>query len=233
MNPSPVPQAISFDVGGTLIDPWPSVGHVYAAVANETGLTSLDPDLLNDRFGKAWSMRSHFDYSRAAWGKLVEAVFAELIGRQPIPPDLFARLYDRFVAAEVWRIHDDAPRVLAALRERGFKLAAVSNWDDRLRPLLRNLGLDGWFDVIEVSAESGYHKPAAAIFQRMVAALGLSPGEVLHVGDSRLEDYAGARGAGLHGVLLNRGGVERLPDEIGSLRSLLRLLDEWGQARPR
>ena len=26
-------QAVTFDVGGTLIRPWPSVGHVYAEVA--------------------------------------------------------------------------------------------------------------------------------------------------------------------------------------------------------
>jgi phosphoglycolate phosphatase-like HAD superfamily hydrolase len=49
-------QAVTFDVGGTLIDPWPSVGHVYAAVAAEHGLTGVDPESLNVRFAAASSV---------------------------------------------------------------------------------------------------------------------------------------------------------------------------------
>lgn len=40
-----------------------------------------------------------------------------------------------------------------ALRKSGVKLAVVSNFDTRLRPLLRALNCDDWFDAVAVSAE--------------------------------------------------------------------------------
>lgn len=40
-----------------------------------------------------------------------------------------------------------------ALRKAGVKIAVVSNFDTRLRPLLRALNCDHWFDAVAVSAE--------------------------------------------------------------------------------
>ena len=63
-------QAITFDIGGTLIEPWPSVGHVYAEVAARFGLRA-EPSELNRRFRDAWRSRQPFDHSRVAWFELV------------------------------------------------------------------------------------------------------------------------------------------------------------------
>ncbi len=40
-------RAVTFDVGGTLIEPWPSVGHVYAEVAARHGVAAIDVATLN------------------------------------------------------------------------------------------------------------------------------------------------------------------------------------------
>ena len=40
-------RAVTFDVGGTLIEPWPSVGHVYAEVAAQHGWAGLSIEALN------------------------------------------------------------------------------------------------------------------------------------------------------------------------------------------
>lgn len=40
-----------------------------------------------------------------------------------------------------------------ALRKAGVKVAVVSNFDTRLRPLLKALKCDHWFDAVAVSAE--------------------------------------------------------------------------------
>ena len=40
-----------------------------------------------------------------------------------------------------------------ALRKAGVKVAVVSNFDTRLRPVLRALNCDHWFDAVAVSAE--------------------------------------------------------------------------------
>src|SRR5687767_15570112 len=68
-------RAVTFDVGGTLIAPWPSVGHVYSDVAARHGLRKLDIEKLNKQFAAAWESKTGFDYSRAAWAALVAKTF--------------------------------------------------------------------------------------------------------------------------------------------------------------
>ena len=52
--------AITFDVGGTLIEPWPSVGHAYAEVAARHGV-HVAPEEITQRFVEAWRQRGEFD----------------------------------------------------------------------------------------------------------------------------------------------------------------------------
>lgn len=109
---------------------------------------------------------------------------------------------------------------LDALAARGLNLGVISNWDERLRPLLDQLKLGRYFEVIMVSREVGSSKPARGIFEHAVRKLGLPPGAVLHVGDSLAMDVRGARAAGLRTLLLQRAGGAARPGRIKSLREL-------------
>lgn len=213
--------AVAFDVGGTLIEPWPSVGHVYAEVARRFSAEPPDPARLNQRFAAAWRARSgRFDYSAAAWAEVVAETFAQ----SSLARDrrFFAALYEQFAQAEAWRVFDDVTPTLEWLRGRGFKLAVISNWDTRLRPLLARLRLDGWFDAIVVSAEVGVHKPAREIFTCAARRLGVPVASLLHVGDSAREDLAGARDAGLQALLLDRtrAGADAALSSLTALKAV-------------
>jgi len=211
-------RAITFDVGGTLVQPCPSVGHVYAEVASQHGL-QISPELLNQRFAKAWKGFKGFNHTKADWGRMVDLTFQELT---PTPPSLtfFDQLYSRFSAPEVWHIFPEVHDTLELLRSRGFKLAVISNWDERLRPLLHSLELDRYFEEIVISCEVGAAKPSVMIFSRTAEALKLSPSEILHVGDDPIADVGGAHGAGFKAVLLDRAG-ENGPGRTHDLRDLL------------
>ena len=213
-------QAVCFDVGGTLIDVWPSVGHVYASVAAEMGLPTCDPVQLSARFGEAWCAKKRFNYTRRDWAGLVVCTFGGSPEEFGLDSPFFERLYERFIQSGSWKVHDDVLPTLEFLSSRGLRLAVISNWDDRLRPLLRNLNLDAFFDRIEVSGETGFHKPSPLIFQRALSALGVDPGSALHVGDSWAEDVEGARAAGLHALLLKRSGPADRRAHIHSLSEL-------------
>lgn len=198
--------AVSCDVGGTLIEPWPSVGHAYVEVARRHGGGGLDPIEVNRRFLAAWQGRGPaFDYSRAAWAALVAD---SLRGLSPLAddPDYFRELYEHFAGPAPWRVYPDVLPALEELRRRGYLLAVLSNWDARLRPLLTALGVARYFDWLGVSAELGVHKPDPRIFDRAVRALGVPPPAIAHVGDSFEEDVAGARAAGWRAVWLARDG---------------------------
>lgn len=213
-------RAVSFDVGGTLIEPWPSVGHIYASVAAQFGIENVEPESLNRQFGSAWKARRDFDYSRGAWRELVNASFAGLSPEVP-SRECFDAMYDAFARPEPWRIFDDVWPTLAAVRERGWKLAIVSNWDERLRPLLQELELHECFDVIVASHDAGVTKPSREIFQRAAVELNLPAENILHIGDSALEDCHGAQAAGLHALLLDRKGRGTEPDAVRSLAAVL------------
>ena len=216
-------HTVTFDVGGTLISPAPSVGHVYAEVAAKFGVKA-DPAALTDGFKRAWKAKTAFDYSEEAWYGLVRGAFGPLAPQLPDP--FFPAVYRRFIEADAWRIHEDALAALDELASRDFNLGVISNWDERLRPLLKNLKLTPYFQAITVSCEAQFPKPSPVIFEQALRSLGAAPSAVLHVGDSQLEDAEGARGAGMHGLHLDRNGA----GDIRSLTEVPYWLDRLAEA---
>jgi putative hydrolase of the HAD superfamily len=216
-------QALTFDVGGTLIEPWPSVGHIYAEVAARHGHKDLQPEKLNQQFALAWRNKRNFDHSRRAWLDLVQKTFEGAI--PPLGPEFFDDLYNRFARPESWRVFDDVRPALDILRKRGFELGAISNWDERLRPLLDRLQLTPYFRVAVISVEAGVAKPGKEIFQRAAFLLGVAPRRILHVGDSLVEDVLGAQSARFQTLLLSRKASPASAPAITSLADLGPLLE--------
>jgi len=196
-------QAVTFDVGGTLIRPWPSVGQVYADVAGRHGVKNLSPETLNRNFAAAWRARRNFQHTREDWARLVDQVFTGIC--QPPPSrTFFPAIYERFAEADPWRVYDDVLPALDALASLDIRLALISNWDERLRPLLRRLRLDRYFEIVVVSCEVGFAKPSPVIFEHASRRIGVPPAQIIHAGDSYGEDVAGARAAGFQPVLIDR-----------------------------
>jgi len=213
-------KAVTFDVGGTLLEPWPSVGHVYAEVAARHGLKNFSPEQLNARFKTAWRARQTFRHSRNEWNELVTEVFGG-----STPPGFFAELYDRFAEPEAWHLYDDVLPALDLLASRQIKLAIISNWDERLRPLLHKLKLDRYFETFAISWEVGFPKPSRVIFDHAANALNVPAASILHVGDSPEMDVAGATGAGFHAVQIHRGRAASKTG-ISSLGELAAIIDK-------
>jgi putative hydrolase of the HAD superfamily len=110
----------------------------------------------------------------------------------------------------------DAAPALADIRARGMRVVVVSNWDYSLSEVLERVGLGDELDAVVVSAVVGAKKPDRRIYDAALAAAGCGPAEALHVGDSVVDDVAGARAAGIEAVLLQREGEP--PD--GSFRAI-------------
>ena len=196
-------QAVTFDVGGTLIQPWPSVGAVYAEVAERHGFSGLDADRIEKQFHQAMAEKTEFQHTEEEWFEVVRESFRGLLSEADCEA-FFPFLYEKFGKAAVWRIYGDVLPALDQLAERGFRLAAVSNWDARLRPLLRELSLLPFFEAVSVSSEVGFLKPSTVLFEHALRMLGLPANAVVHIGDSFSEDVVGAKSAGLSAVLLQR-----------------------------
>ncbi len=209
-------RAITFDVGGTLIEPYPSVGEVYSQVAKRFGIVA-DPQILSRCFSAAWKARATFDYSLEAWSELVRASFRDF---GPVSEECFRSIYDAFARPSAWRIFPDVLPTLESLRAAGVRLGIISNWDERLRPLLRALGLSDYFEQIVISHEVGHPKPKPQIFLAAAQDLRIPVNQILHIGDGRTEDYQGALAVGFNASLLSRSQPDEHKATIRSLAEL-------------
>ena len=212
-------KAITFDVGGTLIEPWPSVGHIYAEVAALHGLKTFSPEQLNARFKQAWRARNNFGYSRTDWEELVNEVFGP--DSQPPSKTFFAELYERFAEPGAWHLFEDVAPALNDLASREIKLAVISNWDERLRGLLHALKLDRYFEAFAISCEVGFPKPSPVIFEHAAEKLGLPAASILHIGDSVEMDIVGATAAGFQALQIDRRAQTPATTGIHSLAEVL------------
>lgn len=84
----------------------------------------------------------------------------------------------------------DVVDTFAALRERGIRIAVVSDIHVDLRPAFDAAGLAGLVDVVTLSFEQGVQKPDPRMFTRTLDALGVAPEDALMVGDRSRPDGA-------------------------------------------
>ena len=96
-------------------------------------------------------------------------------------------------------------KVLLQLKER-LPLVLVSNFYGNLAAVLSDYGLADLFGHVVESAAVGVRKPDPRIFMLGVEALGLSPQQVMVVGDSMKNDIRPARSIGCHTVWLKGQG---------------------------
>jgi putative hydrolase of the HAD superfamily len=92
---------------------------------------------------------------------------------------------------------------LRSLSDHGLELAVVSNFDERLHGLLDDFGISEFVSRAFISAEVGFQKPEAEIFNILLAHFRVSdPKLCLHVGDNYKKDYLPAKTLGMHALLL-------------------------------
>ena len=126
----------------------------------------------------------------------------------------------------------DADEVLGALVGK-YKLGLITNGQsDMQRSTLRVLGLESYFPYVMISGEVGAGKPSVEIFAEAAHHAGVALHEAAHVGDSLATDVAGAKGAGMIAIWLNRGQQELQPSdpqpdhEVTSLSEIAALLSD-------
>ncbi|MEK7765630.1 MAG: HAD family hydrolase [bacterium] len=222
-------DAVLFDLGDTLVGyyrrPQARVVMAEGLVAAEAALraggeTLPDPEAARGRF---MEIREAPDWRvRPLEGRLATAY--GLRRREDDP--LLAAACRAFLAPTFARaeLFPDSLPVLRTLRERGLKLAIVSNmpcgcpkepWEEEIA----RHGIAEHLEAFVTCRDVGWRKPVRAIFDRAVADVGVPAARCLFVGDEPVWDVQGAREAGMEGVLVSRwgGAPEGLPD----LRALL------------
>jgi putative hydrolase of the HAD superfamily len=246
-----VKRAVFFDLDDTLCDTAPAFAAGRRA-AFERAL-AIAPGLSLADLERAWR-QAHADLMpRLEAGALRMAEVRGLRFRRTLatagvadPGGALAEQFDSLLGETQLahlRAFDDVA-ALAALRERGVFVGVITNGADDAamdsqRTKVERLGLLALLDGCWISDAMGYRKPDPRAFAPALAAAGCAAGDCLYVGDSLVNDIAGANAAGLRSVLVQRDGEPAVVGEpqpwrvIHSLWETLDLLDLEDDNAPR
>jgi len=130
-----------------------------------------------------------------------------------------------------WPPFPEVPPALAELRDRGWKLALLSNTDrDLIAASQKQLGVP--VDLAIVAEDVGSYKPAPGHWERFFEATTAEREAHVHVGASLFHDIAPARELGLRTVWINRLGEEPGPEPDRELTDLANLPDTLEELVP-
>lgn len=228
---APPPKVLFFDAAGTLFHVKGSVADIYLGYAEKYGVKRNDEtrDRVRAAFARAFADAPPPVFSagdpaeikrceRLWWFDIVHNVFYR-VGMFDRFDEYFQEIFEAFAEPTHWTLYPETRKALERFREMGLELGIVSNFDTRLFGVLRGLGIGDLFDTVTISSLARAAKPAPKIFQLALDKHAVEPKEAVHVGDSLRDDVEGAEKAGLHAVLLDRGG-RRQGSGVRSIRTL-------------
>ena len=208
-------KAIFFDFYNTLVRFWPPLDQIQQASCRELGL-NVAPEAINfgysvadvyfNRENEIKPLAQRTEAERLAFFSRYEQILLENAGL-PVSLDL---------ARQIWQLAISVPKdfipfadtlpTLERLSAQGYRLGVISNLRRDMNQLCHSLGMAPHLEFCLTSADVGVEKPDPAIFTAALERVSARPGETIHVGDQPRSDALGARAAGIHPVLLDRGG---------------------------
>ncbi len=220
-------RAVTFDCAQTLVKVDWRVDAFAVASAEATGV-EIPPNGADEYRLLYYARLSQFlEANRRRDPEACTRFYADLcrewLGRLGLDPEQtpsIMKAADRLAfgpGSILFEPYPEAVGAVLAVRERGLKVAVLSNWDYSLHRVLDVFGFAPHLEFGLASLEEGVEKPDPRFFDLAVQRLGVEHDEVLHVGDSPLDDFEGAVGAGLRACLIDRNLEPRLPTRISSL----------------
>ncbi|MDY7049814.1 MAG: HAD-IA family hydrolase [Microcystis panniformis WG22] len=210
------PQVIFLDAVGTLFGVKGSVGAIYSQIAADFGV-EVAAESLEQSFSAIFPTSPPLAFPDVElaqipeleyrwWRSLTGAVFNNLgyLERFPDFEAFFGELYHHFATAEPWVLYEDVIPALRLWQIQGIELGIISNFDSRIYQVLAELGLEYFFRSITISSQTGAAKPDPEIFQIALEKHDCPPAQAWHIGDSKKEDYQGAKALGMEAFLIKR-----------------------------
>ncbi|HKF77769.1 MAG TPA: HAD family hydrolase [Candidatus Dormibacteraeota bacterium] len=203
------PRAVTFDFWNTLFEPGRDTLRLRAL--RLAGWLEAPEEAVRTALVDAFELHNAEWRAGRCWGP---RELAELLLRRfgPHAGAVDGRLEELTELVEVSgvsageRVVDGAADVIQRLRRAGLRLGVVSDTGFSpgrvLRRFLDGAGLLQHFETaaLTFSDEVGVPKPDPRIFRAAATGLGVQPVEIVHVGDLRGTDVAGAQAMGMGSV---------------------------------
>ncbi len=223
-------RGVIFDLGSTLIDFKGDYDEVIPI-----GINALADFLRSNHlhFHQA-DFIQHFDLALRSYHNdrdedciekttfaILQEVLPAFVDQMPddqILREALARMYA--VSEAYWEPKSAMRPVLDQLSEAGYRLGLLSNAGDEanVQRLITKAAIRDYFDPILISAAVGIRKPDPRPFEMILNQWGLSPFEVVMVGDTLEADILGAQRAGVHQIWLRDAAATESPDPSSDIQ---------------
>lgn len=223
-------QAIIFDLDNTLLDYSSSELDCMKRTLREHQF-SVDNEEKWEAFWKAYTQHNFkhwMDFvNKCGPHQCIEDVlissFRDSLNMEPSYHETLSNTYwDHFCNTCIFE--EGAEDLLLSMNSQ-YQLGIISNGIGKAQRMRLSAGkINHYFASIVVSDEAGIRKPDKGIFDLSLNELGVSGNEVLFIGDSLTDDYAGASNAGIDFCFYNRKGIE-VPDGVQP-KFMVRKLEE-------
>ena len=218
-------RAVIIDLDGTMVD---TAGDFHAAINAMLEALGATPDMPSEEVVGYVGKGSENLVRRVLDARLPPAQansrFAEGL-------EAYQRAYIAINGKYV-NVYEGVREGLAALYDMGLALACVTNKPhDFTQPLLAQLGLNTYFDLVYPGDAFQYRKPDPYPMLRVAEAFGVAPAEIVAIGDSE-NDARAARAAGMrvlavpygynHGQPIQGAGADAIVDTLFAAAELIR-----------
>ncbi|XP_025194901.1 rhythmically expressed gene 2 protein-like [Melanaphis sacchari] len=227
-------KLITFDITGTLLKYRSSPAVEYSNVLNKYGL-EVKLSTLEHLINKNWTFmtKAHPNFGLYTglkwenyWRTYAENVFSKAFQIENISYHvplivLIDDLMMTYSTGETFEVQNGAIELLEYLKNEQIPLGVLTNYDPRIKSMITNLGLSHYFKFILSSYEVRSEKPDIKIFRKAESYIekGLNRKLFLHIGDSYLLDFKGAKNAGWSACLVHtdKNIIEQYPSLSGCI----------------
>jgi phosphoglycolate phosphatase len=210
-------KAVAIDLDGTMLDTVEDLAIAVNMMLEKIGRAPLEQALVRNFVGKGINNLVERSLVGAMEGKPETALYEHAL---PIYMACYAEVNGRHT-----RMYPHVREGLDALKAAGFPLACVTNKSERYTlPLLEQVRLNGYFSMVIAGDTLPKKKPDPLPLTHVSAKFGITPAELLMIGDS-LNDAEAARAAGCPifcvGYGYNEGADVRSLDVDAIVESIL------------
>lgn len=216
-------SAVSFDLTGTLLKPFPSLGELCVQAMQAQKIEDIPAaEIFNARQNDARSraqLNGHApvseERSKDYWRAMLWEIFAGACTNEQFKI-AEAFIYNALAQPEHWQLMPYVRETLEFLQFIHVPAVVISNGDSRWKKALDDKELTPFFKKIFISAKTGFSKPSEAAFDHVCRSLKIARNELLHIGDTMSDDIVPAINFGANAIWVTAhpSEIEKKPEQV-------------------
>jgi len=201
-------KTVIFDFGDTLASTVPTYPDRIKIAIQKLGCPISDKE-----FFEAYQFADYQIYkdyissgtiNSAVYQNSLFKILGTSIGFENAPEDLKEQVKKELRDISYRReLLENAGEVLEKFKSRDFKLAIISNNDGYTIDKCRELGINGYFELVVDSTNVGMVKPDKRIYRYALEKLNIDANDAVHIGDLYGADILGGINSGLDVIWFN------------------------------